>query len=51
VFFVIPVFLVQDDVRVGLGMMVQMASGNTILQTIVEESKRGRECHDPRERA
>ena len=26
----------------GLGMMVQMASSNTILQTIVEESKRGR---------
>jgi MFS family permease len=26
----------------GLGMMVQMASSNTILQTIVEEDKRGR---------
>src|SRR5689334_22938127 len=26
----------------GLGMMVQMASSNTILQTIVDESKRGR---------
>ena len=27
---------------VGLGMLVQMAAGNTILQTIVEEDKRGR---------
>jgi MFS family permease len=27
---------------VGLGMMVQMAASNTILQTIVEEDKRGR---------
>jgi MFS family permease len=27
---------------IGLGMMVQMASSNTILQTIVEEDKRGR---------
>ena len=26
----------------GMGMMVQLASGNTILQTIVEENKRGR---------
>jgi MFS family permease len=29
-------------VLVGLGMMVQMAASNTILQTIVEEDKRGR---------
>ena len=27
---------------VGLGLMVQLAAGNTILQTIVEEDKRGR---------
>jgi MFS family permease len=27
---------------VGLGMMQQMASSNTVLQTIVEEDKRGR---------
>jgi MFS family permease len=26
----------------GMGMMVQLAAGNTILQTIVEEDKRGR---------
>lgn len=26
----------------GMGMMVQLAAGNTVLQTIVEESKRGR---------
>ena len=29
-------------VFVGFGMMVQMASSNTILQTIIEEDKRGR---------
>jgi MFS family permease len=29
-------------VFVGFGMMVQMASSNTIIQTIVEEDKRGR---------
>ena len=29
-------------VAAGLGMMVQMASSNTILQTIVDEDKRGR---------
>jgi MFS family permease len=27
---------------IGFGMMVQMASGNTVLQTIVDDSKRGR---------
>jgi predicted MFS family arabinose efflux permease len=26
----------------GMGMMVQMAASNTVLQTIVEENKRGR---------
>jgi len=29
-------------VPIGFGMMVQMTSSNTILQTIVEEDKRGR---------
>ncbi|MCX5750776.1 MAG: MFS transporter [Candidatus Saganbacteria bacterium] len=29
-------------VIIGFGMMVQMAAGNTILQTVVEEKKRGR---------
>jgi MFS family permease len=29
-------------VFIGFGMMVQMASSNTVLQTIVEEDKRGR---------
>ena len=29
-------------VFVGFGMMVQMASSNTILQTIIEEDKHGR---------
>ena len=29
-------------VVIGLGMMLQMASTNTILQTIVDEDKRGR---------
>jgi MFS family permease len=29
-------------VFVGFGMMVQMASSNTILQTIIEDDKRGR---------
>ncbi len=29
-------------VLAGFGMMVQMASGNTVLQTIVDEDKRGR---------
>ena len=29
-------------VLIGLGMMLQMASSNTILQTIVDEDKRGR---------
>jgi MFS family permease len=35
--FSLPMMLIT-----GMGMMVQMAASNTILQTIVEESKRGR---------
>ena len=35
--FALPMMLIS-----GMGMMVQMASSNTILQTIVDEDKRGR---------
>ncbi len=38
-FLILSIFLM---VFVGFGMMVQMASCNTIIQTIVEEDKRGR---------
>jgi MFS family permease len=37
IWFSLPVMLVT-----GMGMMVQMAASNTILQTIVDEDKRGR---------
>jgi MFS family permease len=37
--FFLSLFLL---VWTGFGMMVQMASGNTVLQTIVDEDKRGR---------
>jgi MFS family permease len=39
-----PIYLLSLAllILVGLGMMVQMAASNTILQTIVEEDKRGR---------
>jgi MFS family permease len=37
--FFLSLFLM---VLTGFGMMVQMASGNTVLQTIVDEDKRGR---------
>ena len=37
IWFSLPMMLVT-----GMGMMVQMAASNTVLQTIVEENKRGR---------
>ena len=37
IWFSLPMMLLT-----GMGMMVQMAASNTVLQTIVEESKRGR---------
>lgn len=37
--FILSIFLV---IAIGFGMMLQMASGNTILQTIVDDDKRGR---------
>jgi MFS family permease len=37
IWFSLPMMLVT-----GWGMMVQMAASNTMLQTVVEESKRGR---------
>jgi len=34
--------LIGTDGHTGLGMMLQMASSNTIIQTIVDDDKRGR---------